>query len=97
MGAQKCVWSLVKIATEDFISSTEIRPRLWPEPHPQIPGVMALEQAQLCNAEDRPRKKGHACTVAKEFTRRGVRSDDAGHQPPGATRKSLGLLDVSEF
>src|ERR1700730_8414413 len=67
----------------EMLSAAERWSRLCSVTHTWIPGVMALEQAQLCNAEDRPRRNGNTCSVAKEFTRRGVRSDDAGHQPPG--------------
>src|ERR1700738_257936 len=67
-----------------MLSAAERWSRLCSVTHTWMPGIMALEQAQFVVMRSyRPRRNGYAFAVAKEFTRRGVRSDDAGHQPPG--------------
>src|ERR1700730_4627144 len=68
----------------EMLSDAERWSRLCSVTHRWMPGVLWLGPAQFVVMRSyRPRRNGHACTVAKEFTRRGVRSDDADHQPPG--------------
>jgi ABC-type transport system substrate-binding protein len=74
------LFASVKIATENFISRTERWSRLRSESTAWIPALWT--RATGC-CECRSRSSGLPVWSRREFTQRGVRSDDAAHQAPG--------------
>src|ERR1700730_909091 len=83
VAAQKSIWSSVKIATEEFYQPNGTLAAAVLCYQYVDAGRYGTRASAVVVRSYRPRRNGHACMVAKEFTRRGVRSDDADHQPPG--------------
>jgi hypothetical protein len=71
VAAQKSIWSPVKIATEEILSAERnVGPAVLC--YPYMDAGRYGTRASAVVRSYRPRRNGHAYTVAKEFTRRGA-------------------------